>query len=248
MRNVAIHVEGYHDRDFLKGWLLHRGWKDPGLRRSGREPLVNPVTKKDVKRGRFGFSSPNDSTFLEVIQWGGLEKLARQLGRQVRRIAPPEPDEIILVLDVDDPSLSEGTIRREQSVHDRILRGDAHAAREGSTWTLSSGVVIRLALWACEAESCHGVPDVHTLERIVSAALARGYPERAAAVQAWLDRRPEPPPSTAKAYSWSYMAGWYPDLGCAAFLSDLWSDPKVAAVLEELLSACGLEATIRGFE
>jgi hypothetical protein len=64
MRNVAIYVEGYHDRDFLSGWLLGRGWKDPGQRRGARESIVNPVTRTDVKGGRYGFQSPTGSTFV----------------------------------------------------------------------------------------------------------------------------------------------------------------------------------------
>ena len=249
MRNVAIYVEGYHDRDFLRGWFFHRGWKDPGQRKRGREPVINPVTKKDVKGGgRFGFSAPNDTTFLEVIPWDGVENLLDELGRQARRLMPPEPDEIVLVLDVDDPDLREGTSRCEQSVHDRLLRSDPHVTREGSAWRLSSGVVVRLALWACEAEDCNGVPDIHTLERVVCAAIVRAYPERGVAVQAWLDGRPGPPQSSAKEHSWSYMAGWYADLGCTAFLSNLWGDARIAAALEELLIISRLEAILRSLE
>jgi hypothetical protein len=248
MRNVAVHVEGYHDRDFLRGWLLHRGWKDPGQRTRGRETITNPVSGKDVKGGRFGFLSPGDSAFVEVVPGRGDVDLLDEIGRKARRVVPPEPDELIVVLDVDDPNLVEGTARREQSVHDRLLRSDPGVVREGSTWTLSSGVVVRLALWACDSERCRGVPDVHTLERIVSASIARVYPERASAVQEWLDGRPAAPRTSAKAHSWSYMAGWYADLGCAAFLSNLWDDANVAAALDELLSASGLEGIIRGLE
>lgn len=248
MLNVAIYVEGYHDRDFLRGWFLHRGWTDPGQRTRGRERVMNPVTEKDVKGGRFGFLSPKGSTFVEVVPGHGDGKLLEEVRRRARRVEPHDPDELVIVLDIDDSNLVEGTARREQSVHDRLLRSDAHLTREGATWTLSSGVVVRLALWACESQICQGVPDVHTLERIVSAAVARAYPERAVAVQAWLDGRPHPPRDTAKAHSWSYMAGWYADLGCAAFLSNLWSDPSVAAALDDLLSTSGLEAILRGYE
>lgn len=249
MRNVAIYVEGYHDRDFLSGWLLHRGWKDPGKRKSGREPnIVNPVTGKDVRGGRFGFLSPKESTFVEIVPGHGDGKLLDEIGRKARRVEPPDPDELVIVLDIDDSRLAEGAARREQSVDARLLRSDDHMTREGSVWTLSSGVVVRLALWACEAESCHGVPDAHTLERIVCAAIATAYPTRAAAVQAWLDGRPDVPSRSAKAHSWSYMAGWFAELNCAKFLSNLWNDPKIAATLEELLAASGLDAILRSFE
>lgn len=248
MRNVAIYVEGYHDRDFLSGWLRHRGWKDPGQRARGRESVMNPVTAKDVKGGRFGFLSPTSSTFVEVIPSHGDEKLLDDVGRKVKRAVPPDPDEIVVVLDVDDSSLAAGSARREQSVYDRLLRSDARTTREGTTWRLHSGVSVQLALWACEAESRHGVPDAHTLERIVCAAVAEVYPERAVAVQEWLDGRPAPPRSTAKAHSWSFMAGWYADLGCAAFLSSLWIDSSVAAALDALLATSGLEAILRSYE
>lgn len=251
MRNVSIYVEGYHDRAFLRGWLVHRGWSDPGQRTRGRESIVNPVTGKDVRGGRFGFLSSGGSTFVEVIPKHGDGNLLDDLARLARRVAPPDPDELVIVLDVDvdGPDLVEGIARREQSVHDRLLRSDPGATREGSSWTLSAGVRARLALWTCEAEDCRGIPNAHTLERIVSSAIARVYPQRAAAVQAWLDGRPAPlPRSTAKEHSWSYMAGWYADLGCEAFLSNLWSDPLVATALEELLATSGFEAIIRDFE
>lgn len=168
MLNAAIYVEGYHDRDFLRGWFLHRGWTDPGQRAGGRERVMNPVTGKDVKGGRFGFLSPKGTTFVEVIPGHGDGKLLEEAGRRVRRAEPHDPDELVIVLDVDDASLAVGAARREQSVHDRLIGIDADTTRGGSSWTLSSGLIVRLALWACDAESCRGVPDAHTLERVRS--------------------------------------------------------------------------------
>lgn len=248
MLNAVIYVEGYHDRDFLRGWFLHRGWTDPGQRKGGRERVTNPVTGKDVKGGRFGFLSPKGTTFVEVIPGHGDGRLLEEVGRRARRAEPHDPDELVIVLDVDDSSLAEGAARREQSVHDRLIGVDANATRGSSSWTMSSGLIVRLALWACESENCRGVPDVHTLERVVSASIAQAYPDRATAVQAWLDGRPAPPRGSAKEHSWSYMAGWYAELGCAAFLSNLWSDSKLATALEGLLVTSGFESILRGFE
>ncbi|MCX4246069.1 hypothetical protein [Paraliomyxa miuraensis] len=252
MRNVAIYVEGYHDRAFLKGWLLHRGWQVPGRRKSGRKhAIVNPVTEKEVEGGRFAFSSPHDSTFLELRPMHGDDLLLNEIGRLARRVTPPDPDEIVVVLDVDvdGTQLADGIARREQSVNARLLSGDPGTTRSGSSWALSSGVLVHLALWTCESEDCRGVPDAHTLERLVSTAIKSVHPERAEAVQAWLDARPAPPPRrTAKEHSWSYMAGWYADLGCDAFLSNVWDDPEIAAALENSLSTSGLDAILRGYE
>lgn len=245
MRNVKIYVEGYHDRSFLKGWLLRRGWGDARLRNRGR----NPVTNSPVTEGRFGFYSRKDSTFVEIAPAHGDSDLLSLVGSVVKVADPPDPDEIVIVLDVDGSELADGIARRQQSVHDRLARSGVEPTREGSSWRLSSGVLVHLALWSCDGPDCDGVPAQHTLERIVSTAIARSYPDRAAAVQAWLDRiRESGRPLSPKNHSWSYMAGWYAHLGCDAFLSNLWDDPNVPAALEAVLSESGVEAIIRRFE
>lgn len=247
MRNVTIQVEGYHDRAFLSGWLLHRGWSDPGKVPSGRVPVRNPVTGKPVTGGRFAFVAPSGSTFVEVAPNQGDTSLLSIL--DVRRLAPPEPNELVVVLDVDDEDRVTGEARREQSVDDRLTRSGVEMTREGSSWRLASGVLVHLGLWSCDGAYCDGVPRQQTLERIICTAIARAYPDRASAVQVWLDGRPAlPPDRSPKEHSWSYMAGWYADLGCDAFLTNLWSDPEVAAALGELLSTSSLQNIICGFE
>jgi hypothetical protein len=249
MRNVTIQVEGYHDRSFLSGWLLHRGWSDPGRVPSGRVPVRNPVTGKAVTGGRFAFVAASGSTFVEIAPNQGDTNLLGILDGLVKRLAPPEPDELIVVLDVDDEDRAGGIGRREQSVDDRLARSRVEVTRDGASWRLASGVRVHLALWSCDGEACDGVPARHTLERIICAAIARAHPTRASAVQGWLDGRPAMPPSPSpKEHSWSYMAGWYADHGCDAFLSNLWSDPNVATALDDLLSTSGLEAILRSYE
>lgn len=246
LRNVTIYVEGYHDRAFLKGWLLHRRWEDARKRNRGK--VRNPVTNISLEPGRFGFYSPMDSTFVEVSPAFGDRSLLSLISSQLKVADPPNPHEIVIVLDIDGTDLIEGTERRKQSVHDCLVRSGVEVTCEGPSWRLASGVLIHLALWSCEGPDCDGVPNAHTLERIISAALARSYPARAAAVQAWLDSRPAPPKPSAKEHSWSYMAGWYADKGCDAFLSTLWDDPTIALELESVLSESGVEAILRRLE
>jgi len=247
MHNVTIQVEGYHDRAFLSGWFLHRGWLDPGKVPSGRVPVRNPVTAKPVTGGRFAFVAPSGSTFVEVAPNQGDTSLLAIL--DVKRLIPPEPDELVVVLDVDDEDRNSGITRREQSFGDLLARSGVEVAREGAGWRLSSGVLVHLALWSCDGEHCDGVPAQHTLERIICTAIARAHPARASAVQAWLDGRPAAPPGRSpKEHSWSYMAGWHAGLGCDAFLTNLWDDPGIAAALEESLAASSLDTIIRGFE
>lgn len=249
MRNVTIFVEGYHDRAFLSGWLLRRSWKDPGQRARGREPVRNPVSNKLLTGGSFGFVSPSESTFVEIVPNHGDERMLDELGRRARHVAPPEPDELVVILDVDDVDRIGGAARREQSFGDRLNRGGVEVTREGASWRLGSGVLVHLALWSCDSGDCDGVPAQHTLERIICAAMARAHPQRATAVQAWLDGRPGSPLARSpKEHSWSYMAGWYADLGCEAFLTNLWSDHEVATALEGLLATSSLDGLLRGFE
>lgn len=237
--NVKIYVEGYHDRSFLQGWLLRRGWT---------EQRVMPGTAAQLGSGTHGFMSPNGATFMQVTPTHGDRSLLVLLKSKVVTTSPADEGDIVIVLDIDNEDRAEGARRREESVHDCLMRGDPGTTRTGPSWMLSSGVRVHLALWSCEDPDCEGVPRRHTLERLVCVAIARGYPERATAVQAWLDARPEPPRSNDKEHSWSYMAGWYARLNCDRFFSDLWRDPKISSVLDDLLSASGVEDIVRRFE
>jgi hypothetical protein len=201
---------------------------------------MNPVTKKGVGRGNYGFTAPTNTAFVEVTPHQGDRSVLDTLASRCSRAAPPDPHTIVLVLDADHEDYIEGIRRRTEGVEQRLLAHDAERIGDGP-WRLSSGLEIELCVWGTR-DDVQGVaiPSTHCLERLVASALAEAYPARSEAVWRWLDGRPEASGAPPKAISWSYMAGWYSDQGCDAFLRHgLWEDPLVAPSLDRLVAATG---------
>lgn len=240
MRYVEVLVEGFHDRAFIDGWLRHRGWRGPSA--TGRRSLRNPVTRKKVDGGRYGLTAPNNGTFVELVPARGDTNLLALAGERIHRAGPHDPDELIVVLDVDEEDHERGIERRRAALEQLLTRTDPATSRDGGAWT-SSGVLVRQILWYCEDSRDLGAPRRNTLERVVSVAIRRAFEDRAEAVQRWLDERPSAPITSPKAYSWSYMAGWFADRGCEAFLSELWNEGPIARELDRLMAACGAKDT-----
>jgi hypothetical protein len=78
----------------------------------------------------------------------------------------------------------------------------------------AGGTRISLVRWETNDPDTPGVPTRQTLERLVCAAMAAAYPQRGPSVHNWLGSRPDPPRPSSKEPAWSYMAGWYAELGC----------------------------------
>jgi hypothetical protein len=103
---------------------------------------------------------------------------------------------------------------------------------EGST-------LVSVVEWNSDDAAGTGVPAIQTLERLICSAMVAAYPQRAPAVQQWLDSHPEPPGSSPKEFAWSYMAGWYADCGCEYFCQAVWSDARIADELKSRLTRAG---------
>ncbi len=119
------------------------------------------------------------------------------------------------------------------AVHE-LCRGADRPLAESRSWRGSgeylidegtTGIVF-LPWWTPDPPAAE-IPHQQTLERLICAALAEVYPERAKAVATWLAGRPDPPKLNSKDHAWSYLAGWYAALGCEAFFKCLWDDPLV---------------------
>lgn len=129
-----------------------------------------------------------------------------------------------------------------------MTRNQSGVVRHGNEWLAPSGTRVHLILWSSVGKDEIGVPGPQTLERIVCSAIMESSRQRAAAVQRWLDARPDAPGTSPKAYCWSYMAGWFADRGCEAFLSGLWDDAALATILTGHMGTCGALATIEALE
>jgi hypothetical protein len=83
------------------------------------------------------------------------------------------------------------------------------------------------------------LPSKQTLERLVCAAIAAAYPERAVAVKGWLARKAVSGQPEHKAHAWTHMAGWFAKNGCDDFYRAVWRDDKIRPELETRLRASG---------
>lgn len=245
MSESVILCEGYYDRAFWAGWLLHLGCVDPGLppagsttRRTIRDPWNDPVTG-----GQFAYYSKS-GRFLRVMPCGGRSMIVpialRRLGQRGTRAL----ERLVLNIDPDVPAggTSIGpTGLRQQDVLQHVQQIDPGASlnADGNIEVDGGATIVALIRWETNDPPAPGLPDQQTLERLVCAALAAAYPPRAKPVQDWLDARANPPPPDPKEHAWSYMAGWYAGHGCDDFYANLWRDPNLLSELEHRLRSSG---------
>ncbi|MGE0431238.1 MAG: hypothetical protein AB7K09_13035 [Planctomycetota bacterium] len=239
---TLILCEGFHDRAFWSGFFAHRACTRP----SG-DALDKPGPVREQPRfmggGTFGFRTPAGA-IVRVMPCGGdsrVEPTARiQLEKRKSDTTPFS--RLVLCVDADVPAGHE--VATLDHVGQLVKQHDPAAVATGIGFALEGGALqVAILQWQSDcAPATRGVPEQQTLERVVCSALAVVWPDRADAVQTWLDSRPGGVDSV-KAASWSFMAGWFPDHGSEAFLKNIWGVPAVANELERqlaLLPAWGL--------
>jgi len=236
-RESYVLCEGYHDRAFWRGWLLHLGCTDPGIRsdgRGGRRDIRDPWGVS-VTKGQHAYLSASDE-FLRVVPCGGRDNILRAVRVRLRQRTSKALAHVVINVDGADAFSAE-------AIGALVAEFDPDAKKLGDYQYLLDHGLTRLSvvLWQAPDKHADGLPGEQTLERLVSAAILAAYPERGPAVQAWLNSRPEPPPkASVKDYSWSYMAGWYSERGCENFFSALWEDdPAIARELASRLEQSG---------
>ena len=243
MSESVILCEGYHDRAFWTGWLEHLGCENLGRPRGGRErirvvdPFGNPVTG-----GEFAFHS-RTGKFARIVPCRGKDKV---LPTAESRLKDREIKELVrLVVNVDSDvdageSDSVGPAVTYQAVETLLRRfGEVEKMEQGDLLLDSGGILVSIVRWEASDPLTSGLPNQQTLERLVCAALVAAYPRRGAAVQEWLDGRPEATEAGPKEFAWSHMAGWYAEEACEAFYRAVWRESGVAGELESRLRQCG---------
>ncbi len=246
MSESVILCEGFHDRAFWKGWLMHLGRTDPGVPQPGqtKRQVVYDPWKVQVTGGEYAYHSRTDQ-FIRVrpCRGKGSKILTAARIRLNERTSKPLLRLVINVdADTSAASIPPGpTGLRSQDVFHQVQQIDS-----GASWNAAGHIevdggatTVALIRWETNDPLAPGLPNQQTLERLVSAALAGAYPPRAKTVQDWLNARPNPPPPDPKEHAWSYMAGWYAEHGCEDFYTNLWRDPKVVADLESRLRLSG---------
>jgi hypothetical protein len=243
MSESVILCEGYHDRAFWAGWLLHLGCVDPGKPNPGhvRRGTIKDPWNDPVEGGQYAFHSASKQ-FLRIQPCQGRSNVLPIANRRLAQRASRAIT--LLVLNIDADTHADGTATatglRQQDVLQFIrINTDPSASVNTAGEIEIDGGTTKVALVRWEASDPHSpsLPPQQTLERLVSAALIAAYPARAKAVQDWLASRPLPPRADPKEHAWSHMAGWFAEHGCEAFYSNLWNDPAVVQALEARLRA-----------
>jgi hypothetical protein len=245
MSESVIYCEGYHDRAFWAGWLLHLGCVDPGVPPAGgttRQAVFDPWNTK-VQGGQYAYHSPS-GRFIRVVPCHGKAEVLR--AARIRLTQRGSKALLRLVINIDSDLTASGasagpTGLQRANVEQLARTFDPSAVvNAGGEIDLDGGATkIALVRWEVTDPPAPGLPDQQTLERLVSAAQVTAYPARAASVQGWLDARPLPPGVDPKEHAWSYMAGWYAEHGCEAFYSNQWNDARVVAELRSRLTSSG---------
>jgi hypothetical protein len=193
-----------------------------------------------VQSGRFAYRSLAGE-FVQIVPVGGKDKIAEALRVRLARRSYEPIDHLVINLDSDLPA-GVAELSDLPGRIDRVLaKADPARTRDSEgDWLLDAGrTVVSLVRWQADDGPVRGLPEKQTLERLMCAAIAGAYPDRAPVVQDWLDSRPNPPPADAKEHAWSYMAGWHAHGGSEFFCRTIWQDAHVAAELRARLVKSG---------
>ncbi len=237
-RESVILCEGFYDRAFWKGWLLHLNCKDARTLRSDRtyDDAVDPF-EKTVPRGQFAFYSPRGS-FIRLQSCNGEKNVRKAARRRLDRHRTQPLRHLIVNVDLDTPAddavVTETARRALREWLGKLLDPDLH----------DDGVSATVVDWSAPDPPVAALPAKQTLERLVCAAISEVLPDRARAVEQWFVHRPAPPPPEPKAFAWSHMAGWYATDGCDEFYQGVWRDPALAAALINRLDGTGALAAV----
>ncbi len=246
MSESVVLCEGYLDRAFWAGWLERLECKDPGrpTDESAARKRVFDRAGKQVTGGQFAFDSKSEK-FVRVVPCRGKDNIWREMDTRLgRRDMRPVLARLVINRDADVPAQSKrkgssGVTPADLLAHIKKTEPSAELNEQEEIELDEGATKVCLVRWEALDEDAPGLPKKQTLERLVCAAIIAVYPERAPAVHAWLNSRPDPPPADPKEHAWSYMAGWYAAHGCEDFYRAVWRDHEVATALESRLRKSG---------
>jgi len=207
--DIDVLVEGFDDRDFMKGLLPAFGWKDLGTAGGGR---YRAARNREPDIGVFFFSKgeAKETRFARLHQVQGKPNLSKR--EQVLLVARSE--RLVVLADSD----TTGAIKPPQQHQ-------------------TAATLVHRIFLGTPRPSSPSLPEQQTLERIIVAALDSIDPTRAAQVAAWLAARENVSTrdDLSKAFAWTHLAGWHNHLGLAQFMTTMGADPNVHAELKRSL-------------
>lgn len=228
--------EGYHDRAFWKGMLLHGlGCTDPSD--AGKRNVYDPWDEM-VTRGRFGFLDDQKRLIVVVPSHGDTK-----VGRTAEEFLQKRQDKPLrrLVLNVDDDAAvgaASNAPSRRATFIDLIKKHEPNLKElQNGDIELRDGCIVSIVVWSSMgAPQQDGVPSHENLERLVCSALAAVDPARAGHVSSFLASAGHTAArAEAKAHAWSYMAHRWPEDGCERFFEHLWAGEEIRGQLIPLL-------------
>lgn len=225
----VILCEGYHDRSFLVGWLGALGCQD--LSEGGRKiPVVDPAGRP-LSGGQFGFTDAA-GRFLRVIPVQS-DTRCFSVARDLLKARATRPMRALVIVVDADKSLAS-----RQAAFRGLVEQFGSENVSATSAVLPDGTQVALCVLGSATEQ-RGVPQQCCLEQVVCDAIVKAYPDRGECVANWLTavRGQGGASDSAKACSWSYMAGWYAERGCDSFFRAVWEDPQVNRHLVDLLKA-----------
>lgn len=244
----VILCEGYDDRAFWAGLLLHAGMRDLSVRPgSTRRQRVEDPWGRPVTQGQFGYGTASGA-FVRLHACDGGENVP-PTAAQYFKGHPTHPVGTLLVnIDADDTIAAPST-RARDIVIGLVKSAGGPPQPDASGAYTAKDVTVRPVVWTCADPDVPGLPAQQTLERLVAAAIIAAYPARGPCVRDWLAAAPHGGGSH-KNYAMSYYAKWYAsERGPDDFYRELWNDPRVAAELIARLRASGawthLDALVR---
>ena len=188
--------------------------------------------------GDFGFG--REGRFLRIKECKGDGNVIRLAEGRIGERATKGLRHVVVCFDADEhESSAEPAAPRLKSFATLAAKLGATLEKGGRSFKLDNGATtVSVVIWHSLEPARPGIPSVHTLERLVAAAIADVDPAKAAAVATWLGAAPVVA-AHPKAYAWSYMAKWYADGGCDRFYEQVWEDPALQAALKRGLEAIG---------
>jgi hypothetical protein len=228
----VVVCEGYHDRAFWKGLLLHLGCTDPSSR--GRVRLQDPWGDP-VVGGHFGFRSCS-GRFIVIVPSRGErdkgDKIKSTASFYLEQRPKKRIDRLVINVDDDAPAGSPGQAASHRSSFSDVIRKIDPAVQvlPNGDLELSDGCVVSIVVWSSANTPLQGgVPGHENLERLVCAAIAAAHPPQVQPVADFLSSAGHTRPrADAKAHAWSYMARLWPEDGCERFFEHVWEDPAVS--------------------
>lgn len=238
----VILCEGYDDRAFWSGWLLHIGCKDLSVRPdSSRIKRVEDPWGRVVSRGQFGFATAGGA-FVRLVPCDGGGNVASTAAQFFKEHTTHPIGRLLINLDADDTVDVTSTSARDVIAGIAQAHGGDTSIGTASAYS-AAGVHVCPIIWECRDSLAPGIPAKQTLERLVAAAIVAAYPQRGPSVATWLAHEPRGGDSH-KHHALSYLAKWYAEHGPDDFYKALWRDESTAAQLEQRLRDGGAWAHV----